>query len=52
VPIDGGVGIRGIDFPAVKKGLETWAVRNGCSADIPEITENKKYTTFQWGNCS
>lgn len=52
VPINGGVGIIGMDFPAVKKGLETWAVRNGCFAEIPEITENKKYTTFQWGNCS
>ena len=53
VPIDGGVGDRGIsqvDYPSVRTGIATMASLNGCTGD-PTVTIAGDLTTTTWGSC-
>lgn len=51
VPFLGGIGIRGINYPAVEKGLNYWATLNECHSKAKIVFENEKYRHQQWLDC-
>jgi polyhydroxybutyrate depolymerase len=52
VPFGGGVGIRGINYPAVEKGLNTWANLNFCKTKAKVEVDNEKYKKTSWSDCN
>lgn len=51
VPYEGGVGIRGINYPAVENGLKFWAENNTCSKTSKITKQETNYKLMQWLDC-
>ncbi|MCP9767948.1 phospholipase [Lacihabitans sp. LS3-19] len=51
VPYEGGIGIRGINYPAVEKGLKFWAENNTCSNTSKITKQETNYKLTQWIDC-
>ena len=52
VPYNGGIGIRGINYPAVEKGLATWGTLNNCKNIGKVLKDDQNFKLTEWTSCN
>ncbi len=52
VPFNGGIGIRGINYPAVEKGIASWAAINDCKNIAKVLKDDQNFKLTEWTSCN